>query len=56
LIGGIFADLGTWRLAFWFFAAQGAIVAVMAMASLRALHEEKGKAGRWPLVPAIKVE
>jgi MFS family permease len=51
LIGGAFADLGNWRLAFWFFAAQGVIVAAMATLSLRALPVGEGRAGRWPLAP-----
>ena len=34
LIGGVFADLGIWRWAFWFFAAQGVMVAAAAMVML----------------------
>jgi MFS family permease len=51
LIGGVFADLGNWRLAFWFFAAQGVIVAIMATASLKTLQHQEARAGRWPLAP-----
>jgi MFS family permease len=51
LIGGVFADLGAWRLAFWFFAAQGVIVAALAALSLRALGGDAAGPGKWPLAP-----
>jgi MFS family permease len=53
LIGGVFADLGQWRLAFWFFASQAAILAVAAKAGLAAsLAGGEGHA-KWPLGPIL---
>lgn len=49
LIGGIFAEAGLWRWAFWFFAIQGvafAVAAYMLLGSARASSDE----GRLPLM------
>jgi predicted MFS family arabinose efflux permease len=53
LIGGVFADLGVWRFAFWAFALQAAILFAMALILLPADAGARSPSGRWPLAPLI---
>ena len=49
LIGGVFADAGVWRWAFWSFAAQGLAVAVAAFVMLPKGEDGRADAGMaWP--------
>jgi MFS family permease len=51
LIGGVFADLGAWRLAFWFFALQAGLLAALVAALLSAPSLDKTARGRLQLGP-----
>lgn len=51
LIGGVFADFGAWRGAFWFFAAQAAVLAVLALTRLRDIPEDTRPARGWSWPP-----
>ncbi len=48
LIGGVFAHLGAWRLAFWCFAAQAAVVWVIAALGPAAPPSARGAAAKFP--------
>lgn len=48
LIGGVFAHLGAWRLAFWCFAAQAGVVWAIAALGPAAPPAERGAAARFP--------
>ncbi|MFZ5668784.1 MAG: MFS transporter [Pseudomonadota bacterium] len=54
MIGGLFAEGGLWRGAFWFFAAQGVLFVLAAFALLKATAAEGGEAGRIP-IPQLAV-
>lgn len=45
MLGGVFADAGSWRAVFWFFAVQGGIVAAAAWAVLPATEEHPAANG-----------
>ncbi len=45
MLGGVFADAGSWRAVFWFFAFQGAIVAAAARVMLPATDRGAGATG-----------
>jgi MFS family permease len=49
LIGGLFADAGLWRGAYWAFGAQAALLAVAALAFLGDLPPPSGTARGWPV-------
>ncbi|WP_374575866.1 MFS transporter [Phenylobacterium sp.] len=48
LLGGLFADAGAWRWVFWFFAAQAAAVALVALKLLPKGDADEGAAVAWP--------
>jgi MFS family permease len=53
LIGGLFANLDAWRLAFWFFAVQAAILFAMASAWLPTQGMRGEAGGKWPVFPLL---
>jgi MFS family permease len=53
LIGGVFADLGSWRGAFWCFALQAAVVWVLALRRLPADRPEGAAGGRFSVMPVL---
>jgi len=56
MLGGLFADAGSWRAVFWVFAVQGVIVAVAARAILPAADAgDEGNAVAWPQLSFIAI-
>lgn len=53
LIGGVFEHVGTWRLAFWFFALQAAGLGVLATAMLAGPSAPATATGRWSPLPLV---
>jgi MFS family permease len=53
LIGGVFAHLDAWRLAFWSFALQAGLLAVLASIMLPAPTVSARPAGRWSFLPLL---
>jgi len=53
LIGGVFADFGLWRGAFWFFAIQAAVLAALALALLSAQPAGEKTEQKWPISPLL---
>ncbi|MFI5012950.1 MAG: MFS transporter [Hyphomicrobiales bacterium] len=53
LIGGVFAGLGAWRWAFWFFAVQAGALAAMASVLLPAHRTGEETGGNWPWLPLL---
>jgi MFS family permease len=53
LIGGVFANLHAWRLAFWSFALQAALLAVLAARYLPLEVPRNRHAQDWPLAPLL---
>ena len=53
LIGGVFADFGFWRGAFWFFATQAAVLAALALALLPAQPAGEKTEQKWPISPLL---
>ena len=53
LIGGVFANFGAWRWAFWFFAGQAGLLGAMAAVLVAARPDGAGSAGKWPLLPLL---
>lgn len=51
LIGGVFAHLGTWRVAFWCFALQAGVLWVMAFVLLPTRSPGRAATGKLPLLP-----
>lgn len=56
LLGGVFADAGSWRAVFWVFAVQGAVVATAARVILPPARAAEGaKTVAWPQLSFIGV-
>jgi hypothetical protein len=56
LLGGLFADAGSWRAVFWLFAGQGVIVAATAVIQLPAAETAAStRAVAWPQLGAIGI-
>lgn len=55
LIGGWFADVGIWRMAFWVFAAQGALLAALAPVILSRYQADQKTPGRPEAVPWLRL-
>src|SRR5260370_31737166 len=53
LVGGVFADFGFWRGAFWFFAIQAARLATLAVALLPAPPAREKTEQKWPISPLL---
>lgn len=53
LIGGVFAHLGAWRVAFWCFAMQAGVLWAMAMVLLPTRTPGHDAAGGFPLLPVV---
>ena len=53
LIGGVFANLHAWRLAFWSFALQAGLLWVLAARQLPAEAPRDRRAYDWPLAPLL---
>jgi MFS family permease len=53
LIGGVFADLGFWRGAFWFFAAQAAVLGALALVLLPEQPVDGTTDQKWPIAPLL---
>lgn len=53
LIGGLFAQLHAWRLAFWFFALQAGLLCVFAARMLPAGQRPPAGVRGWPLAPLL---
>jgi len=53
LIGGVFANYHAWRLAFWSFALQAALLAVLALRYLPAEPPLDRHARDWPVAPLL---
>jgi MFS family permease len=53
LIGGLFANLHAWRLAFWSFALQAALLCLLAGRALPATPPVRDAARSWPLAPLL---
>jgi MFS family permease len=53
LIGGVFAGLGFWRGAFWFFATLAGILAVLTLALLPAAQAGDKTEQKWPIAPLL---
>jgi MFS family permease len=53
LVGGVFADFGFWRGAFWFFAIQAGVLGTLALALLPAQPSSEKTAQKWPISPLL---
>jgi MFS family permease len=53
LIGGVFADLGFWRGAFWFFAAQAGLLGALALLLLPKQPIDGQTKQTWPISPLL---
>jgi MFS family permease len=53
LIGGVFANLHAWRLAFWLFALQAIILCLLAARYLPAETPHAERARQWPFAPLL---
>jgi MFS family permease len=53
LIGGVFAGLGFWRGAFWFFAALSGLLALLTLAALPAAQAGATEQQKWPIAPLL---
>jgi MFS family permease len=53
LIGGVFADFGVWRGAFWFFAAQAGILGALALVLLPKQPVDATTELKWPVSPLL---
>ncbi len=53
LIGGLFANLHAWRLAFWSFALQAALLCILASRALPETPPVRGEVRSWPLAPLL---
>jgi MFS family permease len=55
MLGGLFADAGNWRAVFWFFAIQGAVVAVAARVMLPVSETSGARAVAWRQLTIIGI-
>jgi Major Facilitator Superfamily len=55
LIGGVFADLGAWRLTFWSFALQAGLLVFLAFILLPPTPAGAARAGRFPFLPLLLI-
>lgn len=53
LIGGVFANLHAWRLAFWLFALQAVVLCLLAARYLPAEAPHAVRARQWPFAPLM---
>ena len=53
LIGGVFADFGSWRGAFWFFAAQAGLLGALALVLLPGQPGDANATQKWPVSPLL---
>jgi MFS family permease len=53
LIGGVFANLHAWRLAFWLFALQAGVLWLLAVYFLPTEQPQRPGASEWPLRPLL---
>ena len=53
LVGGVFADFGFWRGAFWFFAIQAGVLGALALALLPAQPAREKIEQKWPISPLL---
>ena len=53
LVGGLFADFGFWRGAFWFFAIQAGVLGALALALLPAQPAGEKIEQKWPISPLL---
>jgi MFS family permease len=53
LIGGVFADFGNWRGAFWFFAAQAGLLGMLGLVLLPKQPIDGETKQKWPISPLL---